>query len=118
MGTRWRGMLAPLGVPTGDGRRFLVSGVTYRELPLPLSWQRSNEPGHDTAVVVGLIDTLTIDDQAVWAEGELFDDVSRDDMPTLAQDVAEAIHLTAKRVVGPSVDPGSVEAVVVAQGSD
>lgn len=118
MGTRWRGTLAPLGVPTGDGRRFLASGITHRDLPLPLSWQRSNEPGHDTAVVIGLIDTIVVDDTTVTGEGELFDDVSREDMPTLAEDVAEAVHLTTKRVIGPSVDPGSFEAVLVAEGDD
>lgn len=118
MGTRWRGLLAPLGVSTGDGRRFLASGVTSRELPLPLKWQRTDEGGHDASVVVGMCDTLDISDDAVWGEGELFDDVDPAEMPRLAEDVAEAKLLTSKKVVGPSVDPGSCAYVLAEVGSD
>jgi len=111
-------MLAPLGVPTGDGRRFLASGVSNRELPLPLKWQRVDEGGHDTSVVVGMCDTLTIGDNEVWGEGELFDDVDPAQMPRLAEDVAEAKLLTEKKVIGPSVDPGACAVALVKAGSD
>lgn len=118
MGTRWRGMLAPLGVSTGDGRRFLASGVTHRELPLALKWQREDEPGHDNSVVVGMVDMIIIEDDGVWGEGELFDDVSPQEMPRLAEDVSEAKLLLDKKVIGPSVDAGAVEAVLARVGSD
>ena len=73
MGTRWRGMLAPIDKPTGDGRRMAKGAFSHRPLPLPLKWQRVDEAGHDTSVVIGLMDTLTIDETAgeVWAEGEV-----------------------------------------------
>lgn len=118
MGTRWRGLLAPLGTSTGDGRRFLASGVSHRELPLPLKWQRSDEPGHDEAVVIGTIDTIDLSETEAWGEGELFDDVDPAEMPRLAEDVAEAKHLVTSRIIGPSVDPGAAEAVLAEVGSD
>lgn len=118
MGTRWRGMLAPLGVSTGDGRRFDPAGVTHRELPLPLKWQRTDESGHDTSVVVGSVDTLTIDKAEVWAEGELFDDADPLAMPRLREDVAEAMLLLGRQVIGPSVDAGAAEAVLAEVGSN
>lgn len=118
MGTRWRGLLAPLGTSTGDGRRFQASGVTHRDLPLPLKWQRVDEGGHDTSVVVGMCDTIEIADTGAWGEGELFDDVDPAEMPRLAEDVAEAKLLTAKGVIGPSVDAGAAEAIMVEAGSD
>lgn len=120
MGTRWRGLLAPLGVSTGDGRRFKTDGVTHRQLPLPLKWQRTDSMGHDDSVVIGSTDTITIDTKAgeVWGEGELFDDINPLEMPRLAEDVAEAKHLLDKQVIGPSVDPGAVAAVLAEKGSD
>lgn len=118
MGTRWRGMLAPLNTSTGDGRRFLADGISYRELPLALKWQRVDEGGHDTSVVVGSVDTIDIQNDAVWAEGEFFDDLNPLEFERLLADVHEAMLLTDKKVIGPSVDPGMVEAVYVRAGED
>jgi hypothetical protein len=118
MGTRWIGMLAPLGVPTGDGRRFLASGITSRELPLPLKWQRVDEDGHDDSVVVGLVDKLDITADAIMAEGELFDDLDPVMFDRLIKDVNEAKFLTSKKVIGPSVDTGSCAGIRVRVGTD
>lgn len=118
MGTRWRGLLAPINTPTGDGRRMAPGAFTNRPLPLPLKWQRTDEGGHTTSVVVGSMDMLDIGEDGVWGEGELFDDVSPTATPRLAEDVAEAKVLLGKKVIGPSVDPGSAQAVTVMKGSD
>src|SRR5512139_1757208 len=128
MGTRWRGLLAPLGVSTGDGRRFKADGVTTRELPLPLKWQRTDEMGHDASVIVGSLESVNMatvkeavgkkwisadaakaagmddDTMGAWGEGELFDDAAPERLPRLAEDVQEALLLTQKGVIGPSVD--------------
>lgn len=142
MGTSWRGMLAPLDVSTGDGRRFLSSGVSSRELPLPLKWQRADTGGHDNSVIVGSlecieygtvreaidagwIDAASIeqskfpdDMRAAWGSGRLFNDVNAREMPRLLEDVAEATHLLSKKVIGPSVDAGAYEVAVAIKGSN
>lgn len=118
MGTRWRGMLAPINKPTGDGRRMAPGAFRSRPLPLALKWQRIDESGHDTSVVIGLMDRLNIDETAgeVWAEGELFDDQPA--LERLSADVAEAMLLTGKKVIGPSVDAGAAEMIFVREGSN
>lgn len=141
MGTRWRGMLAPLGVSAGDGRRFAADGAAWRQLPLALKWQREDNEGHDRSCVIGSLeqltiatvadaidndlisaaavaDRLTMDTVGVWGSGELFDDVVAAELPRLAEDVKEALLLLDKRVIGPSVDAGAAEAVYVPVGSD
>lgn len=118
MGTRWRGLLAPIDKPTGDGRRMAKGAFRHRPLPLALKWQRSDEPGHDASVVIGTCDVLTIDETAgeVWGEGELFDD--QPTLPRLSEDVAEAMLLTRSKVIGPSVDAGAASVVFVRAGED
>jgi hypothetical protein len=135
-------MLAPLDVPTGDGRRFLASGVSSRELPLPLKWQRADEQGHDNSVIIGSLEVVnygTVDEaitagwidakcvkpskfpgdlKAVWGSGHLFTDADPQKMPRLAEDIEEATLLLQKKVIGPSVDTGSCEAVIALKGSD
>ena len=140
MGTRFRTMLAPIGLSTGDGRRFADGAITTVDAPFPFEWARSREGGHGGAVVVGAVQEVAVltvaealkgewvsADQAkgldkkmsaVWAKGELFDGVSREEMPRLAEDVAEAMHLMGAGTLGPSVDLDTFEGVPVLEGTD
>lgn len=142
MGTRFRTMLAPINVPTGDGRRFGAGAIALAPTPFPLEWVRENRGGHDGAVVIGAIDQATVTTvadaikagyvsedtvkssgldrkmQAIWASGELFDDADREEMPRLAEDVAEVLTLISSGVLGPSVDLDSFEGKPVKQGTD
>lgn len=140
MGTKFRTMLAPIGLSTGDGRRFAAGAITLADLPFSFEWARSREGGHDGAVVVGAVQeaaVLTVKDalaagwvdaadakgmdpkmSAVWARGELFDGINREEMPRLAEDVAEAMHLIGAGTLGPSVDLDSFEGMPVFEGSD
>lgn len=140
MATRFRTMLAPIGLSTGDGRRFADGAITLAETPFPFEWARSREGGHDGAVVVGVVQEAAIlsvadavaqefvtsanakgldkDMMAVWAKGELFDGVDREEMPRLAEDVAESTHLIGQGTLGPSVDLDSFEGVPVIAGTD
>jgi hypothetical protein len=54
----WHGVLAPEGVWSGDGRRFAEGALQFRDLPLPLTWQKSTDQGHDGSVVVGKIERI------------------------------------------------------------
>jgi len=140
MGTKFRTLLAPIGVSTGDGRRFQAGGISLADLPMPFEWARSREGGHDGAVSIGTIQeaaVMTVADAvkgdwisadavkgldaastAVFGRGELYDDVDREQMPRLAEDVAEATHLITNGTLGPSVDLDSFQAIPVMAGSD
>jgi hypothetical protein len=133
-------MLAPIGLSTGDGRRFKDGAIELADVPFPFEWARSREGGHDGAVVVGAVQeakVLSVKDavagewispqaakgldpkmSAVWAKGELFDGVDREQMPRLAEDVAEAMHLMSAGTLGPSVDLDAFEGQPVMEGSD
>lgn len=87
-------MLARLGVPTGDGRILAEGGITSRDLPLPLMWQRKTEGGHGGAVVVGRIEEISFGNGMVTARGSFLD----------VRGAAEAEALTEAGVTGPSVD--------------
>ena len=139
-GTKFRTMLAPIGLSTGDGRRFQDGGISLAPAPFAFEWAREREGGHDGAVSVGAVQEtaiLTVADAladgwigedrvkgmdrkmtAVWARGVMFDDASREDMPRLAEDVAEALHLISNGTLGPSVDLDSFDAVPVFEGTD
>lgn len=60
----WRGRMAPLTKPTGDGRQLNVpeGGVRTRELPIAFDWAPSREGGHDGAVMAGRIDYVWIEE--------------------------------------------------------
>lgn len=142
MGTKFRTMLAPLNAPTGDGRRFSADGITLAPTPFPFEWVRERQGGHDGAVVVGVVQEANIatvaeavksgmmpDDivkkcgldpkmSAIWATGEMLDDVDREEMPRLAEDVAEVLTLIGAGTLGPSVDLDSFKGVPVKAGTD
>lgn len=139
-GTRFRTMLAPINASTGDGRRFASGAITLDALPMPFEWVRKREGGHDGAVAVGVIQEaaiMTVEKaladgwvspegvkgmdaraEGVFARGAMFDDVDRERMPTLAEDVATALHLASEGTLGPSVDLDSFESILVMAGTD
>lgn len=59
------GVLAPEGIPTGDGRQFAVDSLSTRTLPLPIAYQLLSGDGHSGSVTVGRIDEA-------WREGGEF----------------------------------------------
>jgi hypothetical protein len=65
----WHGVLAPEGVWSGDGRMFAPDALRFRDLPLPLTWQKATSDGHDGSVVVGRIDTIERVDGMMAASG-------------------------------------------------
>jgi hypothetical protein len=95
----WNGVLARLGVPTGDGRIIAPGGGSSRSLPLPLLYQPASGDGHGGAVVVGSIDELTIRDGMVTATGHMLD----------AAYGTDVLELLDAGVIGPSVDLDDVE---------
>jgi hypothetical protein len=57
----WNGVLAVEGEETGDGREFAQDSLTWRDLPIPLRWNKEDSHGgepHTVAVNVGRIDTI------------------------------------------------------------
>jgi hypothetical protein len=102
--TRWGpNLIAPYGKPTGDKRRFKAGALVNRELPLPLKWQREDQQGHQSSVVVGTLDGVEYTDDGVMGWGIMLDP-DPEQLPRLAEDVAEAKLLLGKKVIGPSVD--------------
>lgn len=69
----WRGVLAPIDKRSPDGRVLARpegnDAVLHRTLPLPLLYQERTGPGHDGAVIVGNIQRVWVDGDAVMGEG-------------------------------------------------
>lgn len=107
--TRWGPQLiAPYGKPTGDKRRFAMGALTHRDLPVPVKWQRADSQGHQQSVVVGTLDTVQPREDGVYGAGLLFDPDPQQ-LPRLAEDVAEVRELSKNGVLGPSVDLDDME---------
>lgn len=115
--TVWSSLLAPIGVETGDGRRFSADALSHRDLPLPLRWHREDEGGHKKVVVVGTIDDVEYRADGVYGTGVLFDPDPQQ-MPRLAEDVAEVRLLLEKKAIGPSVDIDDMEYSVLEAAPD
>jgi hypothetical protein len=102
MGRPFTTVLGRLGIPTGDGRIISPGGLTSRDLPLPLSWQRQSSAGHDGAVVVGRIETMEFHQDMVTATGHMLD----------VMEAWEAEQLVDAGVIGPSMDLDDLTYVV------
>jgi len=70
---RWEGTLAIEGVETGDGRMFAVEALTWRDLPVPLMYQKVTSHGgiDDVTVNVGSIDEIWRDGNLLWGRGRI-----------------------------------------------
>jgi hypothetical protein len=58
------GVIAPEDVESGDARKFAAGSLRTRPLPLPLAYQKVNEPGHDGSVKVANM-------ERAWRKGNL-----------------------------------------------
>jgi len=97
------GVAVPEGVESGDKRMFAPGGITHRDLPLTLTWQRASASEHEGEVVVGRLDTLELRDDDMWHyTGELLTDVPETD------EVINLIAQGALRGVSIAGDKGKV----------
>jgi hypothetical protein len=96
MAVRWRGLIAPTEVPTGDGRMFATTGMTHRPTPMP-AMVRFGSGGHDGATVVARVDRIFPGPGGHWGEGHFLD-------PTMVPEVPKTIYMLKEKVMGPSVD--------------
>lgn len=104
----WRGRLAPIGVPTGDRRRFQPGGISHRDLPLPLLYQLQTQEGHQQSVVVGRILGVEINDQEAYGYGDWLD----------SEHTAAAQHRMEQGIGGVSVDLDDLEYELRVPGTD
>lgn len=100
----WSGLMAPYGLPTGDGRRFAANALSSRELPLPLKWQRKDGQGHSSSVAVGRIDKIDYREDGVYGSGIIFQPDPELNLKELSENSQEAWFLLNEKVIGPSVD--------------
>jgi hypothetical protein len=98
----WHAVLAPEGVPTGDGRQFAVGALSTREMPLPISFQRTSSEGHGGSVVVARMDEAWRGEDGMWRARGVFSQ----SVPE-AQDVIAGITEGIYR--GLSVDVDDIE---------
>lgn len=95
------GVLAPEGVPTGDGRQFGEGALTNRELPLPIAYQLMSSEGHLNSVTVGRIDEVFRKNNEFRFRGALV--MTKDHTPAVIEGIIDGT------VRGISVDVDDVE---------
>lgn len=93
---KFKGLIAPTEVPTGDGRMFAAGKMTHRPLPLPLMAQFGSG-GHSGAVPVAKMESIEPGPGGYWAQGYFLD-------PAFVPEVPKAIYMLQEKVMGPSVD--------------
>lgn len=99
----WTGVLAPEGKMSGDGREFSKGALTWRDLPVPLRWNRVDSHGGEArteAVNVGRIDTITRVGDEIQATGMI--DLSTPDGQTAHNKIQN------KSLRGVSIDADSI----------
>lgn len=95
----WHGVLTVEGLRTGDRRMFAKDGLRFDTLPLPLRWQKADQPGHDGSVPVARIDAMWRDGDLIKAEGVFLE----------TPEALEVVNLIGEKVLrGVSVDVDDV----------
>lgn len=92
----FRGLFEPHEVMTGDRRMFKAGSLNNRDLPLPLM-MRTSSGGHHGAEVIGEIVKIENGPKGRWYSGKFLD-------PKMVPEVAKAIYMAKKGLIGPSVD--------------
>jgi hypothetical protein len=76
----WHGVLAPEGAMSGDGRQFAADSLSWRDLPLPLTYQKSSDDGHKGSVTIGSIENIERKDGLMRADGFLLSTPEADEV--------------------------------------
>ena len=97
MGRRFTSVLAVEGEATGDGRFIAPGAVTWANCPLPLDWVPLATEGHDGAMTIGVLETISRLGSQIVGTGRLLDSAPYD-----------LEELIGEGVVGPSIDPDDV----------
>lgn len=95
------GVLAPEGVPTGDGRQFGVGALTNRDLPLPIAYQLLSGDGHAGSATVGRIDEIFREGNEMRFRGVVV--MTKEHTPAVIEGIVDGT------VRGVSVDVDDVE---------
>lgn len=99
----WSGPIVVEGVPTGDKRRVMPDALTWRDLPLPLMFQRQTPEGrgnpHAGASLSGRITLLWQDGPTVMGAGPI----------DTGQDGADLARFMTDGPIGISVDLDDVD---------
>ena len=104
------GVLAPEGVPTGDGRQFADGALSHRELPLPIAYQVMSAEGHLNSVTVGRIDEVERVGNLLRFRGMLM--TSREKSPEVIEGIIDGT------VRGVSVDVDNITLGEMSEGMD
>jgi len=84
--TPFHSVLAPEGKWSGDGRQFAPGALTHRDLPLPMTWQKTSMPGHDGSVVVSKAEQIAVVDGEMRATGHFLSIPESDEVIGLIAD--------------------------------
>jgi len=105
------GVLAPEGVESGDGRSFKEEATTWRELPLPVSWQRTAVEEHGGSVVTGKITDIWREDNLIHFEAELVVEIPEVDelIGQIADQTAAGVSVDMDQAVVTDVSEGEGE---------
>lgn len=104
------GVLAPEGVPTGDGRQFGVESLTNRDLPLPIAYQLLSGEGHSGSATVGRIDEIFREGNLMKFRGAVV--MTKEHAPDVIEGIIDGT------VRGVSVDVDDVEVDMPQEGTD
>jgi len=106
----WSGVIGSEGVLTGDGRAIAFGALTWAAFPMPLRYAPADLGGHDGAVLVGRIDSVTRDgDGTVRAWGVL------DLGSAIGREVARLIRAGMLSGVSMDLDSTATEPVKLAE---
>lgn len=96
-------VLAVIGIETDDGRMFASDiDLTFRDMPLPLMWQKQSDFGHFASFTVGVIESAVVEGTQLLGKGYLLNTAEADEAATQIE----------HKVTGPSVDLGDVSWVL------
>jgi hypothetical protein len=115
----WAGVIGAEGQLTGDGRLIRHDALTWADFPLPLRYAPADLGGHDSAVLVGRIDSVTRgDDGLIRAAGvlDLGSEIGREVARLIGAGMLSGVSMDLDQTTNLPVEVGGALASLVAAG--